>query len=130
MRELVVTIPIRTVSESNRRDHWAARSTRVSSQRKTVALVLQPQISMARHAWRHSGLPCVVTLTRIAPRMLDEGDNLNVSMKAVRDQVAACLGVDDRDPRVDFFYAQEKSSKPREYAVRVEIRPEAAAKAG
>ena len=65
-------------------------------------------------------LPCVVTLTRIAPRALD-CDNNQISMKAVRDGVADRLGVDDRDPRVTWRYGQEKPDQPRTYAVRITI---------
>lgn len=63
--------------------------------------------------------PVEVVLTRIAPRELDD-DNLARSFKAVRDQVAVHLGVDDRSKLVTWRYAQEKG-KPREYAVRIEV---------
>lgn len=58
-----VTIPLRTVSEANRHEHWRARQKRAG--------------------------------------------------------VADALGIDDRDPRVTWRYAQEKA---KGYAVRVEIR--------
>lgn len=64
-------------------------------------------------------LPCTVTLTRIAPRDLD-GDNLQSSLKAIRDGVADFLKVDDRDSRVTWAYAQERGA-PKFYGVRVEI---------
>lgn len=62
-------------------------------------------------------LPCVVTLTRISPRLLDD-DNLRPALKAVRDGVADRLGVDDRDPRVEWRYAQRKGAQK---AVEVEM---------
>lgn len=101
-----VTIPMRTVSLSNQREHWGARARRSKAERDTVGWMV-PKCAP----------PCVVTLTRISPRQLDD-DNLRGSLKAVRDSVAERLGVDDRDPRVTWKYGQEKS---REYAVRVEI---------
>ncbi len=53
----------------------------------------------------------VVALTRCAPRALDD-DNLASSFKAVRDAVAAYLGLDDRDSRLRFVCKQEKAKTP------------------
>jgi len=64
-------------------------------------------------------LPCTVLMTRIAPRKLDD-DNLRGAFKAVRDQVAAWLGVDDADPRVTWAYAQERGAV-REYKARLDF---------
>jgi hypothetical protein len=47
----------------------------------------------------------LVKLTRIGPNELDD-DNLRGSLKAVRDELAAQLGVDDRDRRVRWAYDQ------------------------
>lgn len=67
-------------------------------------------------------LPVVVTLVRCSPRLLDD-DNAVGAMKAVRDEVAAWLGVDDRDPRVRFVVEQEKVPRLRAgTVVRVEAR--------
>lgn len=110
-----LTIPgLRLVSEANRRDHWAAKARRVKDQRSIVALALRQRLRGMR-------LPCVVTITRIAPRRLDD-DNAVSSAKACRDSIAALLGVDDRDPRVTWRVEQERGA----YAVRVEIRSSAA----
>lgn len=112
---MTFTIPIRTVSVANLREHWRARAKRVEQERCAVALV------MPRKNWL-SFLPAVVTLTRIAPRPVDS-DNLTICCKSLRDQIADELGLpNDRDPRVEWRYAQERG-KPKEYAVRVEIVP-------
>lgn len=103
--------PIRLRSAANLREHWAAKAKRVKGER-AAALML------ARSTLRRPELPCVVTITRIAPRMLDS-DNAVSSCKAVRDGIASWLGVDDRDPLVVWKYAQEKRSKT--YAVRVAV---------
>ena len=67
--------------------------------------------------------PIVVTLTRIAPRLLDVGDNLSGgSLKSLRDGIADWLGVPDNDPRVTWLYDQRKG-EPKKYAVEVEVRP-------
>ncbi len=108
-----ITIPLRTVSEANRRDHWATKAKRVASQRGIVGLALRPHIGAEVDSWGK----LFATLVRVAPRILDD-DNLRSALKAVRDSVANELGVDDRDPRVSWWYAQEKG-KP---AVRIELR--------
>ncbi len=88
----------------NDREHWRVRAKRVKAEREQVAWVLA-----ARNVARPT-LPLLVTLTRIAPSSgLDKGDNLNGSLKAVRDQVAAWLGVDDKhDDVVTYAYAQRR----------------------
>lgn len=107
-----VILPVQTVSEANRRDHWAVKAKRVKRHR-LVARALCPAM----------GLPCVVRLTRLSPGTLDD-DNLRGALKAVRDGVADRLGVDDRDPRVTWEYAQERS-KGLKGVVRLELRPRA-----
>ena len=107
-------IEMQTVSETNMREHWAERHKRRSAQRGLVAW------SFKLSSEKPPPLPVVVTLTRISPRMLDVGDNLNSSMKAVRDEVAKQLGIDDADPRVTWFYEQRKGD-PKKQAVEIEI---------
>ncbi len=109
-----LTLPIRTVSEANTREHWAKRAKRAQSHRQHAHTVTRVWLlgSVPKT------LPAIVTLTRLAPRTLDD-DNLRGALKAVRDGVADALGVDDRDPRVSWEYAQEKHKVP---GVRIEIR--------
>ena len=117
-------IPLRIQSVANLREHWAAKARRVSLERAAVALVMRTTAEtwewrdlMAAEVGGHS----VVTLTRIAPRALDD-DNLRSALKSVRDEVADQLGLpNDRDHRVRWEYGQERG-KPKQYAVRVEIR--------
>lgn len=98
----MLTIPIRTVSALNSREHWRQRHRRVKAERNAAAWVLAPVAKPAT-------LPAAVRLTRIGPTNgLDEGDNLNSAMKGVRDQVAEWLGVNDGDPRVKWLYAQRR----------------------
>lgn len=114
-----VTIPIRTVSEANAHEHWRVRQRRAKQQRETARIVLANVVSSA--PTRYAGLPLIVTLTRIAPRALDS-DNLSGSQKHIRDGVADWLGIDDRDPRIEWRYAQERGA-PKTYAVRIEVSP-------
>ena len=104
---------LRLVSEANARGSWHAGAARAAEQRRATWLALRPH--------RPVGVPCVVRIIRVAPSMLDD-DNLARAAKAVRDEVASWLGVDDRDPRVSWCVAQTKGGV-REYAVRIIVRP-------
>lgn len=101
-------VPIETRSTSNLREHHMARHRRADSHKKAIAY------RMPR--WTEPPL-LVVTLTRVAPRRLDD-DNLRGALKSVRDGVAARLRIDDASPLVAWEYGQEKG----EASVRVDIR--------
>jgi len=111
------SIPIRTVSEANPRgEHWGTRARRAKAQRHDAW-------ALTREAFGHDPLPIpplTVTLTRVAPRKMDSGDDAPMSMKHIRDGIADALRVNDGDERIEWRYAQRKG-KPREYAVEVEI---------
>jgi len=107
----VVTIdaPIRLMSSANLREHWATKARRVARERRELELFVP---------FHPFPLPCVVTLTRIAPRPLDD-DNLVSCFKGCRDSLAVRLGVpDDRDPRVVWKYDQRRG-RPKFYGVRI-----------
>lgn len=113
---ILLNLPIRTVGLNQmRREHWRLRSDRSLKQRQAV-----------RFGWLEAGrptveLPCTVVLTRVAWAKLDS-DNLVASMKAVRDEVAACLGVDDGGDEVEWVYRQEdRVVKRGEYFVKIAI---------
>lgn len=110
-----VYVPIRTESVANLRENWSKKAKRVKAEREAVAVLLRPKL---RGKWMLA-LPCLVRLIRIAPRDLDS-DGLVRSFKAVRDQVASELGVDDRDSRVEWRCFQQRG-KPKEYGVRIVI---------
>lgn len=116
-----ITIALKTVSESNKHEHWRVRHLRANGnkkkgilgQRETVKLVLSAKATKP-------ALPCTIRLVRIAPRKLDQG-NLAGSMKHVQDGCADWIGVDDRhDDVVKYEYTQERG-KPNEYAIRIEV---------
>lgn len=109
---MIVEVPIRIESTPNLREHWTARAKRAGKHRADVHVAM-------RAAKMPHDLPCVVTLTRIAPRTLD-GDNLQAGCKAARDAVALFLCADDADPRIEWKYAQAKGG-PKEYALRIEV---------
>lgn len=117
-------LPIRIVSTMNKREHWTTRSTRTKAHRVAARL----SVASAPEWPRYKSvpviyLPVVVTLTRIAPRELDD-DNLSGGFKAVRDGVADALGVDDKDKRVTWRYAQ-RTGKPKEYGMTITIQGKA-----
>ncbi len=119
-----VVLPIKTVNTSNGREHWRKVAARAKAHRSGTYAAIGA-------TWRRLGLGpeldaldrgggLVVTLTRIAPRALDDDGNVT-SLKAVRDGVADAFGLpSDRDPRVSWRYAQARAGV-REYAVRVDI---------
>lgn len=106
-------LPLRLVSGMNVREHWGARKRRAEEHRGVVKMRLQAAVKP------YATLPAVVTITRIAPRPLDD-DNLQASAKHVRDGVADAFGLDDRNPRLAWNYAQERG-RPKYYGVRIRI---------
>lgn len=110
MIELV--LPLRSPSAANLREHWRSRHRRVKHQRSVVRLLWPAAWKGRAWAW-----PLDVHMTRVGPVPMDD-DNVASSLKAIRDQVAAQLGVDDGDrARVRFHVHQERG----DYAVRIRI---------
>ncbi len=118
-RTLTATLPLRTISEANasQREHWASKHKRHKYQRGQTRLILRAEWGTLMTNWQ---TPATITLTRIAPRSLDD-DNLISSMKHIRDSVADWMGTQDNDPLLTWKYAQERGTKPREYAVRITV---------
>jgi hypothetical protein len=110
----VITIPIKTVSGMNAREHYMARSKRVKKEREAVAWALN---GVPRPL-----LPCSVMLTRMSYSSGLDDDNLRSALKGVRDQVAEWIGVDDRySLQVSYRYAQRRSGAPKVFAVKIEF---------
>lgn len=104
------SIPVKTESEANKREHWAVKAKRAKRQRD-AAYAMRQKITKYEIP-----LPIVVKLTRVGKRKLDD-DNLARSFKAIRDGIADALGLDDGDERIRWHYAQ----KTGEYSVDVVI---------
>ena len=114
---LLLEFPLVTKSEPNERGHWGKRHGRSANQRD----VLSWELLAVQAAMRLLGLPVTVKLTRINGKELDD-DNLRGAMKAVRDEIAKSLGVNDRDPAVKWLYAQEPTNERKQrQRVRIEI---------
>lgn len=121
------TLPIRTTAEGNAREHWAQRAQRARCQKVAVQMGLMEHVRPRREALRAS--PLRILLVRIAPRLIDD-DNVVSAMKAVRDGVVEALSRGKRGrgdgPRdgIAWSYAQEKSTRPHAYAIRIRIEVE------
>lgn len=106
-----IFLPIRTVSEANRRGHWRRHADRIREQRWLTKTYL--------HGLALPKLPAEITLTRITPHARGfDSDNVASSLKAVRDGVADAYGVDDGSPLYTWKYWQERG---KDYGVRIEI---------
>lgn len=114
---LRVSLPIKTRSLLNLREHWAARARRTKAHRAATILALRAHLGSAdmRRELDGDG-QIVVTLIRYGRRLDD--DNLRGALKAVRDGVAEWAGIDDGSPRWRWEYGQNKAGKPGE---RVEV---------
>ncbi len=130
---VVMILPIRTESEAQnlpsktrfykngkpKTEHWTEKHARHRKQKKTVYFAMIPLREKMEIP-----LPCIVKLTRYASKFLDEDDNLRISVKWIKDFVAAMLTNDfvpgraDGDKRIKWQYDQVKS---KTYAVKIEI---------
>jgi len=107
-----VTFPMHTARGQNAREHHMIRARRVKKEKKAVA-----QWLLVSRMPKTLPAGSVVTITRIAPGNGLDDDNLSGSAKAVRDAVAAWIGVDDRHRHlVRYEYAQERGA----WGVRIE----------
>ncbi len=99
----MLAIPMKLPSVANLREHWATKARRVKAQRNAVALAMKSERVLLGQlrAWLALGMAVRVVLSRVSPRELDD-DNLVSAFKAVRDEVAKQLGVDDRSKQVQW----------------------------
>lgn len=107
------TLPIKTVNPTNNRQHWRtvyARGKREKYMANGAMLLHRPL----------PDLPVSVTFTRIGAGSMDEDDNLRASMKHLKDGIALAFGIDDKDKRITWKYAQEKAKRGT-YGVRIKI---------
>lgn len=116
-----VTIPIRTTTGLNSRESWQARAKRVKRERAATMQALLAFVHWERktkllRVLAGAGVVSV-ELERVSPREADS-DNVVGGLKAVRDEVAAWLGIDDGDPRIVWSYSQSRGP----FAVKVSIR--------
>lgn len=119
---MIIELPIKTGRGLNDRMHHMKRHRVATKQRADVC-------TLVKSAWwgrdylgpEHYAVRYIVTMTRKSSGTLDS-DNLQGSLKAVRDGIADFFHMDDNDQRVTWRYAQEKC-KRGQFGVRIEIEP-------
>jgi len=101
-------VGVRTVSESNQREHWTIKNRRKCAQQLIVNCILrQRQEALDGFAEHYAaGGILVVRLCRLGGQRLD-ATNLPVAFKGIEDQLALILGANDGDPRWDCSVTQE-----------------------
>ncbi len=114
LTRIEILLPIRTESELNRRDHWRAAASRKHLQREEVGVSLKNLFKVCRVE-----LPCAVKLTRIGANLLDS-DNLASAFKAIRDEIARLIGIDDGSEMIRFEHDQ-LADRRAGYGIKIEI---------
>ena len=112
---LALYLPIRTESELNCREHHRAIGARRKAQRYELRTELRALCGVFKIEF-----PCSITFTRVSPVALDAGDNLPAAFKALRDELASIIGVDDGDAGYRWNYAQRVAAG-NAYGVLIEI---------
>lgn len=107
---------LRLISELNRREHHMATYRRKKAQQWVIAA------AFASTGVREHGFvpPLLITMTRVAPRKIKDGDNAVSAFKHARDQIARVLGVDDGDSSIEWVVEQRKSASGA-YGVEIRI---------
>lgn len=104
VQRLTFEIPVKTVSETNTREHWALKAKRAKGQRQAARLFsAQWTNQLPPQPWR-------IELGRYGVRRLDTG-NLAASMKHVQDGLCDALGIDDGDEAHRWQYGQQQRKK-------------------
>lgn len=114
------SLPLRLVSEKNQREHWSKRHARVKAQRQQVYEALSRLWDFGHTL----GLPLTVRLTRIAPRALDDDNNV-IACSGCRDGVSDWLAGQylqgqDRQDGLMWLYAQRRVA-PEFHCVEITI---------
>ncbi len=121
--ELIIQTPKDLVKENNRRgEHWAVAKKRHDTQKLLI------RTHMNYYLFQEIPRPCIVTMTRIAPRMMDE-DNLIQAFKWIKDELASIIidefkefkpGTCDNNKKIFWEWKQEKGHV-RQYAIKIQI---------
>lgn len=114
---LRIQLAMRSGRGQNDREHFSQRLKRVKREKEAAYTAA---IAAFRSVGGMQVRTAVVTLTRLAPGNGLDDDNLTGSMKAFRDGVAAAIGIDDADKRVQYRYAQERVGRSG-WGVRIDI---------
>jgi len=105
---LISQIPLVTVSELNKHEHWSVSARRHKRQKLLVRLALNGHVCQLKP-------PYHVSIVRYSPGILDGHDNLPGSLKYVTDAIAESLfpgqaaGRADSDPRITWHFNQTRN---------------------
>lgn len=112
---VTIDLPIKTVNPLNGQwTHWRKRRKLVNAEKETTTMIVKPRLEKGR-------IPCSVVLTRKHWAKPMDSDAVPPSLKAIRDAIAKCIGIDDGDARIQWSYQQAKC-KHKDFGVIVEIR--------
>jgi len=116
---ITARIDVTLARGQNNREHHRVRAKRVAAERAaTLAALAAGDWRGDPVSLRRAELGARVTIVRPFVTTPLDGDNLSAACKAVRDEVAAFLGVDDASARLHWVYLQSpavvtgKSTKP------------------
>lgn len=111
----IVLVPGLHTKNKNARENPWVRAARIKHEREQTRLFLNHRSIRCPFA-----PPLVVTLSRLSAVHMDS-DNVVGALAAVRDEVAAWIGIDDRhDDLVEYRYQREKCARGT-CGVRIEI---------
>ena len=110
-------LPIQPVNRNNQRMHWAKLHRLTRAERHAACLITRSVLDASATA-KIERLGAIVRLTKINKRRFYKGDNLNSSLKAIRDGIADAIGINDGDDRLEWEYDQRTEGR---YAVEVEV---------
>ena len=124
-----IPVPIRLRSEANLKQNPYVANKRHKEHKMLVRTFLNVYYDNSVQ------LPCVITLTRCAPRKLDSDDNLPMAFKYVKDEISDYLlgnvyslkgkrlhGRNDDNEKITWKYSQEKTIKELPY-IKIKIEP-------
>jgi hypothetical protein len=102
-RNIVMELPIETISEANTKEHWARKANRVKKQRADAFYYCRLKRGIIEVS---PDATIKIKLVRLAPKKLDN-DNLVSAFKAIRDGIADWLKVNDGSDKITWEYDQE-----------------------
>lgn len=110
--KLQLEFPYRLKHCANANMNWRARAGHAARVRKMIAWRL---LSLGK---RRPNIPCLVTLTRGAPREYDP-DNIIHAFKHVVDEIADWIGIDDRHTDKVRYVCKQHRTRAGIYFVRI-----------
>lgn len=127
-RAILITVGLRLASQGKWSHNWRAAYGRSRGQRERVARALS-LVSVESVVAHLRGRVRTIKLVRLAPRLIENHDNLPIVFKPLVDQVTCWLAGDNRpnararDGRKDGYTFSYHQQQQRLYGARVELWP-------